>query len=296
MPLHVIEPRRLYRQIADQLRALLEDGEYAIGARLPPERDLAVQLGVSRPSVREALIALEVEGLIEVRMGSGIYVRAADRRPARRVLAEGPLETLRARQLIESELAAEAARRMTAAQVAGLADAIATMEAEVDKGRMPTRGDRLFHIRIAAAAENSVLLRLVGELWDERGRNPLFAQLGSHFETVDSWRTAIDEHRAVAAAIGRADPAAARAAMSLHLARSHDRFTASWSHDGASAASVGVAVSAGPIASVASVASVGSVGSAASVGSVAPARSVASVASAGAAAARRRPRTSGARR
>src|SRR3954462_8123045 len=108
MPLQSIEPRRLYRQIAEQLRALIRPGEYDVGARLPPERDLAQQLGVSRPSVREALIALEVEGLVEVRMGSGIYVRPfADASP-RQITAEGPLETIRARELIESELAAHA--------------------------------------------------------------------------------------------------------------------------------------------------------------------------------------------
>jgi DNA-binding FadR family transcriptional regulator len=70
MPLQTIEPRRLYRQIADQLRTLIAAGEFVPGARLPPERDLAAQLGVSRPSVREALIALEVEGLVEVRARS----------------------------------------------------------------------------------------------------------------------------------------------------------------------------------------------------------------------------------
>ena len=74
MPFQSIEPRRLYRQIADQIRELIRSGEFVAGARLPPERDLAKQLGVSRPSVREALIALEVEGLVEVRIGSGIYV------------------------------------------------------------------------------------------------------------------------------------------------------------------------------------------------------------------------------
>jgi DNA-binding FadR family transcriptional regulator len=66
----------LYRQIAEQIRGLITSGEYTAGAALPPERDLAKQLRVSRPSVREALIALEVEGLVEVRVGSGIYVRA----------------------------------------------------------------------------------------------------------------------------------------------------------------------------------------------------------------------------
>ena len=56
MPLQTIEPRRLYRQIAEQLRGLIHGGEYPVGSRLPPERDLALQLKVSRPSVREALI------------------------------------------------------------------------------------------------------------------------------------------------------------------------------------------------------------------------------------------------
>src|SRR6266487_457448 len=79
MPIHSIEPRRLYRQIADQIRALIRSREFAAGARLPPERDLARQLGVSRPSVREALIALEIEGLVEVRIGSGIYVQNPSR-------------------------------------------------------------------------------------------------------------------------------------------------------------------------------------------------------------------------
>ena len=227
MPLQAIAPRRLYRQIADQLRALIERGEFAVGTRLPPERDLALQLGVSRPSVREALIALEVEGWVEVRMGSGIYVRRSEPGAARQVTAEGPLETIRARQLIESELAAHAARHMKKAQIAGLRQAIALMEDEASAGRVPTRGDRLFHIRIAEASENSVLLRVVTELFDER-RNPLFAQLGSHFETAGSWATAIAEHRAVVDAIANRSPDAARDAMAQHLASSHDRFTANW--------------------------------------------------------------------
>ena len=78
---------------------------------------------------------------------------------------------------------------------------------------MPTRGDRLFHVRIAAASDNSVLLRVIGELWDERG-NPLFMQLGSHFETASSWNLAIAEHRAIVDAIALGKPDAAREAMS----------------------------------------------------------------------------------
>ena len=76
MPDKSVEPQRLYRQIAKQIQDLIKSGEFAVGSRLPAERDLATQLSVSRPSVREALIALEVEGVIEVRTGSGIYVKS----------------------------------------------------------------------------------------------------------------------------------------------------------------------------------------------------------------------------
>ncbi len=228
LPLPPVEPRRLYRQIADQLRGLIDGGEFVAGARLPPERDLAAQLGVSRPSVREALIALEVEGRIEVRMGSGIYVRPADAAPPRELApVDSPLETIRARALIEAELAANAARRMSAAQLESLNDALALMQADAAAGQAPTRGDRLFHLRIAQASDNSVLLRVVGELYDER-HNPLHARLGSHFETPDSWAAAIAEHRAIVEAIARRAPQSARAAMARHLARSHDRLTARW--------------------------------------------------------------------
>ena len=144
MPLHTIEPRRLYRQIAEQLRALIASGEFALGSRLPPERDLAAQLGVSRPSVREALIALEVQGLVEVRMGSGIYVTAlAPAAQGRDVdSALGPFEIIRARQLIESELAALAARQKPAAALKRMRAAVKLMEDDIALGVMPYRGDR----------------------------------------------------------------------------------------------------------------------------------------------------------
>lgn len=230
MPLQTIEPRRLYRQIADQLRGLIQRGEFAVGTRLPPERDLALKLGVSRPSVREALIALEVEGLVEVRMGSGIYVMARDTN--RRVETEhGPLEIIRARQLIESELAAVAARSEDRTLVPDLEETLRDMEADIAAKTLPIRGDRGFHLRIAQAAENSALLAVVTQLFDERN-GPLFAQLGSHFERERSWKQALGEHRAVVKAIAQRDPARAKAAMGGHLERSHERFSVTWTSGG----------------------------------------------------------------
>jgi GntR family transcriptional repressor for pyruvate dehydrogenase complex len=229
MPLHAIEPRRLYRQIADQLRALIAAGEFALGSRLPPERDLAVQLGVSRPSVREALIALEVEGLVEVRMGSGIYVTAQEPAAApRRVdTVLGPFDIIRARQLIEAELAALAARHKTAGTLKRLRAAVKRMEDDIARNVMPIRGDRDFHVALAEASDNAALVRVVTELFDERN-NPLFEQLGRHFENARSWRQAVTEHRAVVKAVAAGDVAAARAAMRTHLGNSHDRFAVAW--------------------------------------------------------------------
>src|SRR5512137_2036057 len=139
MPIQVVEPRRLYRQIADQIAALIRRGEYRPGARLPPERDLAKNLGVSRPSVREALIALEVEGFVEVRVGSGVYVTGS-RKPATGRLAlppdSGPFELIDARRLIESECAALAARHASAAQIRQMRSALASMSRDRRRRRV----------------------------------------------------------------------------------------------------------------------------------------------------------------
>src|SRR5437660_1962690 len=125
MPIQAVDDRRLYRQIADQLTRLITSGEFRRGERLPSERDLAVQLGVSRPSVREALIALEVEGLVEVRVGSGIYVRNPANAKSRSELPAdtGPFELLRARWIIEGECAALAAKSINKAQLQGMKEA-----------------------------------------------------------------------------------------------------------------------------------------------------------------------------
>ena len=230
MPLQAVESRRLYRQIADQIAALIERGEYGVGQRLPPERDLARQLGVSRPSVREALIALEVEGYVEVRVGSGVYV--VGRRPGSADAAEltsdsGPFELIRARWLIEAECAALAARAATKAQVRAMEEALDAMEAERDRGQMPLASDRLFHLRIAEASGNSALALVVRTLWDQR-TGPLFLRLEHHFDTPALWTVAIREHREIVGAIARHDAIAARAAMRRHMNHAAKRFSTSW--------------------------------------------------------------------
>ena len=140
MPLQVVEPVRLYRQIAGQIATLIDSGEFAAGSRLPPERELAVLLGVSRTSVREALISLEIARRVEVRVGTGIFVqqqtesRAGAAPPGHRGVGtsnnrdEGPspFELLAARRLIEGEIAALAARRIRKAHASGSRSGLGT--------------------------------------------------------------------------------------------------------------------------------------------------------------------------
>lgn len=229
MPIQSIEPQRLYRQISNQLRALILAGEFPVGSRLPAERDLAVQLGVSRPSLREALIALEVEGYIEVRMGSGIYVCES---PASAESGfdlsgeEGPLEVIRARALVEGEVAALAATTGTTAQFDAIEETIAQMAADAAAGTKPLEADRLFHVRVAEAAGNSVLVGVVRRLFDLR-LGPLFDQLHSHFETPEVWAEAIEEHREVLAALRSRNPEQARALMLQHMDIAYRRLTSS---------------------------------------------------------------------
>lgn len=237
MPLQTVEPTRLYRQIAEQLRVLMASGEFEAGARLPAERDLAKQLGVSRPSVREALIALEVEGWVEVRTGSGVYVldRSERDRLAKQAKKEapsvlnewGPLELIRARRMVEGETAAMAAAQAKRKDVSAMKGAIESMQADSDKGVMPLDGDRAFHTAIVQACDNAVLIETVQGFWDSR-RGPLFERLGNHFETLTSWQSAIAEHQTVLAAIQAHDADAARSAMHAHMDNSHSRFSASW--------------------------------------------------------------------
>lgn len=231
MPLQTVEPQRLYRQIAEQLRALIADGEFAAGHRLPAERDLARQLGVSRPSVREALIALEIEGVVDVRTGSGIYVvqpRGRSGPTDGHDPAEwGPLELMRARELVEGEVAALAARSARRAQIEAIAAALAQMHDEAGAGIVPRSGDEAFHVAVAQACGNEVLRDTVRGYWQAR-RGPLFERLGDYFEKPASWQAALVEHDAVLAAIRAHDPDSARGAMQSHLKKAYTRYSASW--------------------------------------------------------------------
>ena len=230
MPLQPIETRRLYRHIADQVAGLIARGEFPPGSRLPTERELAQLLGVSRPSVREGLIALEVEGLVDVRVGSGIYVRRARAGSATPDIlgdSPGPFELIRARRAIEGEVTEIAARTARDSDIAAIADALRMMKGDIHGGDAYEKGDRLYHVRIAEATHNSVLVSVVNMLWDLRN-SPVFASLLRHTVTDGVRSRSITDHERILKALEAHDPASAKTAMQKHLDRVAKEYERDW--------------------------------------------------------------------
>ncbi len=234
MPIKSIANRRLYRQIADQIIHLIETGEFRPGRRLPAERILAVELGVSRPSVREALIALEIEGWIDICAGAGVFVLERREAPTPDVSVTisnlplpGPSEVLFARVLIEPEVAALAARNASPELLAGMSRALSDMVCCLASDLKHVEFDYRFHFNLAEATGNGALVGSIEALWVMRV-NPLSPRLQDHSHNEAVWQRAIIEHREILEAVKRGDANDARAAMRRHLRNTRERFVSNW--------------------------------------------------------------------
>lgn len=207
---------RLYQDLARKLIAELAIGRYPVGSRLPAERELAQQYDVSRPTVREAVIALEVQGLVEVRVGSGAYIVAlpgSQHNPGFDVTA---FELTEARLLVEGEAAALAATQMTAEDIAEIEGLVADIARENQSAAGTDDADRAFHLAIARMTRNSAIQTMVEQLWQMRANSPESALLHAKARSANI-KPVVEEHTAVLDALRARDPAAARAAMRLHL-------------------------------------------------------------------------------
>ncbi len=223
--LQAVASPRLYRMIADQIAARIKAGDFPAGGRLPAERELAEQLQVSRASVREALIALEIEGYVDVRVGTGVFVcppredgkyqEAAQAVAADSVEATdiGPFDLLETRLLIEPECAALAAQKASPAQIA----AIRAAHDGMSLTESPSVHDRAFHSAIGAACGNAALAAAISHIWHLSTLSPVFHRLEEHFVTTKVWSEAQKEHERILAAIVDRDPIRARHAMHDHL-------------------------------------------------------------------------------
>jgi DNA-binding FadR family transcriptional regulator len=207
---------RLYKNLARALFLDLANGKYSVGDRLPAERELAAEHQVSRPTVREAVIALEVQGFIEVRIGSGAYVRrlpGAEDSPGFNVTA---FELTEARLVIEGESAALAAVHISDAELDELDGLVRRIADENRRDQGTEDADRDFHLLIARATRNTAMVNTIEELWRLRTSSPASALLYAKARTAKV-KPVVEEHRAIARALRTRDPAKARAAMRAHL-------------------------------------------------------------------------------
>ncbi len=222
MPLQAIETQRLYQQAAEQIGDLIRRREIGAGQRLPSERDLARQLGVSRPVVREAMIALEIAGLVDIKTGSGIYVRNAVSQSIRPALTfdvgPSPFEVIAVRKMLEPEVAFVAASSRSAIDLDRIGEALELMKRSIDTRSDFTAADRLFHTRIATATRNTVLISIVDQLWAHILR-PLFSNLHAHTGLAKHHRAALAQHATILQALRKRDGPAARDAMSAHVTK-----------------------------------------------------------------------------
>jgi DNA-binding FadR family transcriptional regulator len=226
-----IEPMRLYRQIADLLSERIDDGVFPVGSLLPAERDLAQQLGVSRTSVREALIALEVSGKVSVRVGHGVQILEAIPRPGRDEAAEisdgdiGPIELMEARRHVELKTAELAAVNRSQQNLQRLEQAI-ELQSRAKFVRAPEyrAGDRNFHLEIAKAGGNAAYALIIANLWDYCCK-PMFEKFEELLTGPDRLGATVAEHQRILHAIAARDRLAARKAMKFHLETVLDAFS-----------------------------------------------------------------------
>lgn len=247
MPFQPIETKRLYSQIAAQITELIDAGEFIVGERLPAERDLSARLGVSRSSLREALIALEIEGTVEVRSGSGIFVKqrgaaaalaqaaasanaatnattsaATNAAAAPRMHAVSPFDVIRARAYLEPEIAVQAVRHASDAQIETVLGWLGKLRGSKVGDPQLNEYDRQFHLSLAEASGNSAYVVLLDQLWIHR-TTPLYMTLEQHFFSAQWWAESMDEHEEIYAALNERDVRRISLAMGLHMQHAEQR-------------------------------------------------------------------------
>jgi GntR family transcriptional repressor for pyruvate dehydrogenase complex len=218
-----IRVERVADKVADQLKKLISDGAVKVGDRLPPERDLAEQMGVSRASVREALQQLEMQGMLEIVHGGGSVVRNMTGQEIRKTLEifleqdrKRVLELAELRAFMEAWAAKEAAKNRTDAELETMRGYLEEMERDFEKGQIRYDIDFKYHTEIAAATHNTIYLHLIDNIY-----TLISYSIKVHREEVFTGRgdqeTILNHHRAVYNAIRDRAPEAAEEAMKEHL-------------------------------------------------------------------------------
>lgn len=218
-----ISTKRLYLQVAEKVRDLILEGSLLPGERLPSERSLSEQFSVSRPTVREAIIALEIMGLVSVKPSSGVYVMNPSEDINNSVLQEnspGPFEILEARLLFEADAVRLASERISNDELQQLRHFLTSMQHainEQDPGSAE-RADQKFHLIIADATRNSAISSVIRWLWTLRNKSEISHHFHQHLR--DSGNCPIlDDHQEILDALMQRDADAAEKAVKQHLTR-----------------------------------------------------------------------------
>lgn len=194
----------------------MAEGDLRAGDRLPPERELAGRLGVSRASVKQAIVVLEVQGLVEVRHGGGTYLvrDSLDAEPVERLVERKRRlpDVLEAREALETKLAELAAERRTADDLTAMREALDHMADEIEAGGPGVEGDRLFHAAVTAAAHSGLLAEFMRSIAEQitESRNESLRQPGRPHRSLT-------QHRAILEAIEGQRGKAAATAMRRHV-------------------------------------------------------------------------------
>jgi DNA-binding FadR family transcriptional regulator len=218
---------RSYDRLSNEIVRLILHDKLRPNERLPSERVLSERLNVSRTSLREAIIALEIRGVVEVKSGSGIYVRALTPMSFLGESSTGPFELLRGRLIMEPEICAVAAIEAKDSDFDAIYQSIATMRTTIEDKRANELADRSFHVAIATATGNDMLGQIVGAVWDRR-KGDMWEKIEEHFHTSALRQSSIDDHQRIFNALHARDPIMAKTQMKMHIERVIREFGKSW--------------------------------------------------------------------
>lgn len=226
-----IRPKKISEEIVSQIKELITIGELAPGERIPSERELAQMLGVSRPSVREAIMVLDAMGLLEARQGGGTYVRsltaAALSDPLTSMVEENPAllhALVEVRMGLETWSAYLAAQRASASEVEHLGQLFATMEKQANHGGWDADVDSQFHYAITAATHNTLQMHVLNTI-HSLFHKTIQVALTEFYRKEGMLELLLDQHRAIYQAIAQGNPEQAREAMMRHISLVEDKMS-----------------------------------------------------------------------
>lgn len=215
-----MKDKRLYHTVADRIKNLIKEGAFPPGSRLPGERELAERFDVSRVTIREAEIALQALGYLNIKTGSGVYVLDVSEKQNDGLPAITAFELTEARSLFESEAAALAARQIDDAALQQLESMIERMSStDPADDEDSQQADREFHQLIAESSGNAAVRYVVETLWQMRTEVPSIRAVHAAICAQEDAGDRGSEHADILDALKRRDSDAARKAMRDHFSR-----------------------------------------------------------------------------